>query len=174
VNLYIPSSLGWKQDSAQVALRQTGNYPEDSQIRLDLTLSQPKEFALYLRIPGWAETASVLVNGKKVSGPVVPGTFAELRREWRTGDRVELELPLKLRLEPLDSRHADLAAVLSGPLVLFAIREKAPAALTRQQLLAAKKTGTSRWQTETASGPVTLRPFTAIEEERYSTYLRVS
>jgi DUF1680 family protein len=174
VNLYIPSSLGWKQNSAQVALRQTGNYPEDSHIQLDLTLSQPKEFALYLRIPGWAETASVSVNGKKVSGPVVPGTFAELRREWKTGDRVELELPLKLRLEPLDSRHADLAAVLSGPLVLFAIREKEPAALTRQQLLAAKKTGKSRWQAETASGPVTLRPFTAIEEERYSTYLRVS
>lgn len=174
VNLYIPSSLGWKQNSAQVALRQTGNYPEDSHIQLDLTLSQPKEFALYLRIPGWAETASVSVNGKKVSGPVVPGTFAELRREWKTGDRVELELPLKLRLEPLDSRHADLAAVLSGPLVLFAIREKEPAALTRQQLLAAKKKGKSRWQAETASGPVTLRPFTAIEEERYSTYLRVS
>ena len=174
VNLYIPSSLGWRQDSAEVALRQTGNYPEDSHIQLELTLSQPKEFALNLRIPEWAETASVSVNGKKVSGPVTPGTFTELRREWKTGDRVELELPLKLRLEPLDSRHADLVAALSGPLVLFAIREKESSGPTRRQLLAAKKTGTSRWETETAAGQVTLRPFTAIEEERYSTYLRVS
>jgi len=174
VNLYVPSSVRWTRDSAQVALRQTGSYPEDSHVQLELTLSQPKAFALNLRIPAWAEAASIFVNGKKVSGPAEPGAFAELQREWKTGDRVELELPLKLRLEPLDSRHADLVAVLSGPLVLFAIREKELAGLTRQQLLAAKKTGTSRWETETASGKLTFRRFTAIEEERYSTYLRVS
>ena len=103
----------------------------------------------------------------------MPGTFAELRREWKTGDRVDLDFRLRVRLEPLDSRHADVVAVVSGPVVLFSIRDKDLSGLTRQQLLAAKHVETSRWQAETASGPVTLRPFSAIEEQGYSTYLRV-
>jgi len=172
VNLYVPSSVRWTQDSARVELQQTGNYPDESHVRMDFTLSHSKEFALNLRIPTWAEGASVSLNGKRIATLVVPGTFATVRRRWKTGDRVELELPLHVRLEPLDARHSDLVATLSGPLVLFAVSETAPSA-TKQQLLAAKKLGTARWQAETSSGPLTLRPFTAIDDERYSTYLRV-
>jgi DUF1680 family protein len=172
VNLYVPSSVRWIQDSAKVELRQTGNYPEDSHVQMDFTLSHAKEFALNLRIPAWAEGASVSVNGKRIAVPVTPGTFATVRRKWKTGDRVELELPLRVRLEPLDARHSDLVATLSGPLVLFAVSDGTPQ-ITGQQLLAAKKLGASRWQAETSSEPLTLRPFTAIDEERYSTYLRV-
>jgi hypothetical protein len=57
--------------------------------------------------------------------------------------------------------------------VLFGIRDKDLPDLKREQLLAAKKVEPSRWQVETASGSVTLRPFTAIEEQGYLTYLRV-
>jgi DUF1680 family protein len=174
VNLYIPSTLRWTQDSEQAALRQTGSYPEQSHVQLELTLSKPKEFALCLRIPAWAEAASISVNGKTLLQPALPGTFAELRREWKNGDQVELELPTSLRLEPLDSRHTNLVALLSGPLVLFAMRDQELSGLTRQQLLAVQRTGPSRWQTETKSGAITFRPFTAINEEGYSTYLQVS
>jgi hypothetical protein len=172
VNLYLPSSARWMQDSTPVALRQTGSYPEDPHVQIEFTLSRPKEFAVNLRIPAWAEAASVSVNGKRVSADVVPGAFAAVQREWKTGDRVELELPLRIRLEPLDPKHPDLVATFSGPLVLFATGdvERNP---TRQQVLAAKKIGTSRWQADGSSGPVAFRPFTAIDEERYSTYLRM-
>jgi DUF1680 family protein len=172
VNLYLPSSARWMQDSTPVALRQTGSYPEDPHVQIEFMLSRPKEFAVSLRIPAWAEAASVSVNGKRVSADVVPGAFAAVQREWKTGDRVELELPLRIRLEPLDLKHPDLVATFSGPLVLFATGdvERNP---TRQQLLAAKKIGTSRWQADGSSGPVAFRPFTAIDEERYSAYLRM-
>lgn len=173
VNLYVPSSVRWTQDSAQVVLRQTGNYPEEPQIEMELTLSKPKEFALRLRIPAWAEATAIAVNGKRVANPVVPGTFAEIRRTWKSGDRVELEFPMKVRLEALDSRHADLVAVLSGPLVLFPMRDKELSGVTRQQLLAAKKAGTALWQTEAGQGMITFRPFTAIGEEGHTTYLRL-
>ena len=172
VNLYLPSFVRWVQDSAKVELRQTGNYPEDPHIGIDFTLSRPKEFALNLRIPAWAEGASVSVNGKRVPTPVAGGTFAAVRREWKTGDRVELELPLRPRLEALDARHPDLVATLTGPLVLFAIGDVTPH-VTRRQLLAATRVGTSHWQAEMPSGPLALRPFTAMDEERYSTYLRI-
>src|SRR5262245_43041026 len=135
VNLYIPSSLSWRKGSARLTLLQTGGYPEESHVRLELTLSQPTEFALRLRIPAWAEAASISINGKMLLQPALPGTFAELRREWKNGDRVDLEFPLRVRLEPLDSRHTNLVAVLSGPLVLFAIRDKDLSDVSRQQLM---------------------------------------
>jgi DUF1680 family protein len=174
VNLYVPSSLRWTQDSAQAVLRQTGTYPDEARIQLDFTLSKAREFTLCLRIPAWAEGASISLNGKRILAPAIPGTFAELRRKWKTGDRVELEFPMKVRLEALDSRHGDLVALVSGPLVLFPLRDRELPDMTRRQLLAATRVAVSRWQAETASGIVTFKPFTAIGEEGYSTYLRVS
>ena len=54
------------------------------------------EMALMLRIPGWAEGATVRING--TAAAVKPGTYAELRRAWRKGDVVELDLPMTPRL----------------------------------------------------------------------------
>jgi hypothetical protein len=58
-------------------------------------------------------------------------------------------------------------------LVLFAITENPPA-VTRLELLSALRLPQeSTWRAETASGPLLLRPFTAINDERYCTYLNV-
>ena len=101
------------------------------------------------------------------------GTLATIRGRWKTGDRVEVDLKLALRLEAIDARHPNTVALLCGPLVLFAITEAAPAA-TRQQLLSAKKVGEEKWQVETATARLNLLPFTAISDEQYSTYVVVS
>jgi len=173
VNLYVPSTLHWTRGSNKISLTQTGNYPFDSQMQFALRLTRSEEFAIHLRIPVWATGAFVAVNGKRVSSAVEPGTFAAIRRKWKSGDRVELELPLANRLEAVNDTHPDVVALLSGPLVLFAIKDTAPM-ITRGQLLAAKKVASGRWQAETGSGPVTFLSFTAIDEERYSTYLKLS
>jgi hypothetical protein len=173
VNLYIPGSLQWKQGKASVKLTQATAYPYDSQIQLKVNTSRRAGFALRLRIPAWAAGASISVNGKRIVTPVTPGTFATIQREWKSGDRVELELPLALRLEPVNDQHPDVAALLSGPLVLLALNDSAPS-LTRAQILATKKVSAARWQSETASTPITLLPFTSINNERYSTYLQLS
>jgi DUF1680 family protein len=172
VNLYLPSTVHWSEGSNRLSLTQAGTYPDSPEVRLQLALRRPAEFTLNLRIPEWARGAALSVNGTRSPVEVVPGAFAAIRREWKSGDRVELELPLALRLEPLDSGHPNLAALLSGPLVLFAVADNLPA-VTRRQLLAARKTGENRWQAETASGPKAFLPFTAIDRERYSTYLTV-
>lgn len=173
VNLYLPSTLRFTHGSAAASLTQTTTYPFNPLVQLDLKLSQPAEFAVNLRIPAWAEGATIVVNGKHLSSPATPGSFATIHREWKTGDRIELNLPLAMRLEPINSRHPDVVALLAGPLVLFAINDS-PSAVTRAQLLAAKKVATSRWQAETSAAPLTLLPFTSIDSERYSTYLKVS
>jgi len=173
VNLYIPSTLRWTQDGAQVSLTQTGGYPFDGALRFDIAVSKTAEFAIHLRIPAWAEGASISVNGKIVTPSAVPGEFAAIRRQWKNGDRIELGLPMRLRLEAIDAQHPRTVALLCGPLVLFAITDDPPV-VTARELLAAKKSGKQSWQVSLAGGPMTMLPFTAIEDQQYSTYLIVT
>jgi DUF1680 family protein len=173
VNLYIPSTLRWQQNGTRVSLAQKGSYPNDGIVEFELALSKLTDFAVNLRIPAWADGASVSINGTRMTDPVVPGTFASISREWKNGDRVALELPMKTRLEAMNPRHPDTVALLRGPVVLFPI---APASrqVTRQQLLSATDAGSDKWQVETASTPMTMLPFIAINGEQYSTYLKVN
>jgi hypothetical protein len=173
VNLYIPSSVEWQNPNGRVTLTQTSEYPFDSVVRFDLKADHPHEFSLHMRIPAWTVGASVSVNGKRQVMDLTPGSFATVRREWKVGDRVELKLPMTTRLESIDAQHQDIVALMNGPLVLFAVTGGDPG-VTRKQLLAAKPAGSRRWQVETASGPMTMLPFTEIEDETYSTYLRVT
>ncbi len=174
VNLYLPSMLHWTtMDGAQCTLTQTGDYPMGGKITLQLRASRPSDFALRLRIPAWCSQVTIRVNGERVSTAVQSG-FAFLQRRWKDGDRVELELALPMRLEAIDSSHPDSVALLRGPLVLFAIAENPPA-ISRQQLLAATQLpGQSTWRADTASGPLLLRPFLAINDERYFTYVNAA
>ena len=172
VNLYIPSTLRWTQDGAHVLLAQKSLYPFDSHIQFQVATSSPKDFTLNFRIPSWAEGASLFVNGKRAPETPVPGSFVAIGRQWKMADRIDLDLPLTKRLEPIDPRHPNTVALLCGPLVLFAVGETSPA-VTRRQLLAATKLAKHRWRVESASAPLTLLPFTAIWDEPYSTYLLV-
>jgi len=171
VNLYIPSTVRWMQDGAQVALTQESEYPYDSHLQFEVKASRAAEFAVNLRIPAWAVGASLSVNGKREAAEA--GSFARVRRQWKTGDRIDLELPMTARLEAVDPQHPDTVALLIGPVVLFAITDTEPK-VTRAQLLAAKRTGPQSWQVETVGGAMKMLPFTAIWEEQYSTYLRVT
>ncbi len=173
VNLYIPSSVKWTQAGAQISLTQKSSYPFDSTVQFELTSSRRQEFALHFRIPAWADGASVSVNGKRISEAVKPGSFATVHREWKTGDRVELDLPLTMRAEAIDKRHPNTVALLCGPLVLFAMTSDQPK-VTIKQLLAAKKTSEQKWQVETGSTPLSMLPFVAIADEPYTTYLIAS
>ena len=175
VNLYLPSSLRWVEDGAKISLTQSGAYPFEDSVSFTLTASQPKEFALNLRIPDWAPDARIEVNGKHWPDAPVPGTFAAISRQWRSGDHVDLQLPRKMRLEPIDPRHPQTVALLCGPLVLFAIaNDSGQPSLTRTQLLGARQTGKQVWEVGAARGPMKLLPYVAIDEERYSTYLHVT
>ena len=170
VNLYIPSTLRWTQDGAQLSLTQASGYPFDATVKFDLTASRTMEFAIHLRVPAWAEGASIFVNGKRAPASAIPGKFVTIRRPWKQGDRIEMDLPMKLRIEPIDAQHPQTVALLCGPLVLFAITDARPV-VTARQLLAARKEGQQSWQVEVAGGKIRMLPFTAIADQQYSTYL---
>ena len=176
-NLYIPSTLRWTENGAALSLTQRSDYPFEGQVTFTVTSSQPTELELHFRIPVWAEGASIFANGVLQKGLAVAGQFAALRREWKTGDRIELELPLKMRLEAIDARHTETVALLRGPLVLLAVKQQQSDPLpqvSREQLLAARRVSDRAWEVNAADRTVTMLPFTSLGERPYTTYVKVS
>ena len=177
VNLYLPSTLRWNTRGANFALKQTTDYPYESNLRFDMAASKPATFAVFLRIPAWAQGASLTVNGMRDSRKVDAGSFAEIRREWKNSDRIELELPFTSRLEPVDAQHPDVMALVNGPLVLMALRDGDAklGPVARTTLLSAQQTAPRSHQWTAGSGQTALRmkPFLDIADERYTTYLKV-
>jgi DUF1680 family protein len=117
VNLYIPSTVDWGGQGAKLSL--DTKYPYESRIGLKLdALAKPRTFSIALRIPAWSNGARIAVNGKPVEAKRERG-YAIVRRTWKKGDTIALELPLDLRLESAVGDDK-LVSVLRGPLVLAA------------------------------------------------------
>lgn len=115
-NLYTSCRLKTRVAGGEVEIRETTEYPTDGRIVFEVTpKDETRAFDLMLRIPGWCERPSLTVNGKAV--PVLSGTVAHLRRDWRRNDRVELDLPMRVRTIRGRSRQAGRVAFLRGPLV---------------------------------------------------------
>lgn len=120
--VYAPCSVTAEvAGGACVRIDERTRYPFDDEISFEITITGRKhktaEFPLRLRIPGWAEGATVAVNGEQVSAPA-KGSVAEVRRTWRTGDRVTLHLPMEVTISRWYERSA---TVERGPLV-YALR----------------------------------------------------
>jgi DUF1680 family protein len=176
VNLFTPSSVQWTDGGGKHGLKQETKYPFDNKVQIQVSASSPKEYTLYVRIPEWATPSPVLtVNGKRISSEVQPGTFASIRNTWKDGDRVELELPMPLRIEAVDANHPDIVALVQGPLVLMAVGESQPT-FERNALLQARAASNAKgdWLASSAEGrSITMRPFMMIDKESYSTYVQL-
>jgi DUF1680 family protein len=117
VNLFIPSTLDWKEKSANFEL--TTDYPASDEINFAVSkLAKPSNFGISLRIPAWCENAQLKINGKTVKITGENG-YASVYRKWKTGDSILLKLPMKPRIEATND-NPNLVAVLNGPLVLAA------------------------------------------------------
>lgn len=103
-------------DGLEVVITQKTEYPFDGSVEFAISLPRPAAFPLYLRIPGWSDGASIQV-GKERTRPIA-GTFAVLKRTWKSGDVVKLDLPMTLRTE---TRYNDSVSILRGPLY-FSLR----------------------------------------------------
>jgi len=112
--LYAPCEVKTKVRGTTVHLTEETDYPFRDTIAITVRPEHVMEFAILLRIPAWADKASVEVNGKKFSTVMKPGTFAEVRRSWEPGDRVVLKLPMHPRVSRW---FQNSVAVERGPLV---------------------------------------------------------
>jgi uncharacterized protein len=118
VNLFLASELRWREQG--LTLRQLTRFPGEERTRLELRLDAPRRLSLRLRRPSWAgDGFAVSVNGRPQTATAAPGAYVSLEREWRSGDVVELALPMRLRAEPMPD-DASVVAFLQGPIVLAA------------------------------------------------------
>jgi uncharacterized protein len=114
VNLYLPSEVEW---NASVKLVQTTDYPEGDTSTLKLSMDRPTSFALKLRIPEWSKGVTIKVNGQSEAAAIRPGQWATVTREWKSGDTVEVRIPLHFRRVPIDEQHPNRIALMRGPVV---------------------------------------------------------
>jgi DUF1680 family protein len=116
VNLFVASEVAWPEKGLR--LRQETEFPDEERTRLTFQADRPVRMALRLRIPGWAGRGGrVRVNGELLPAFATPGSFLVLERSWKTGDRVELDLPMELSAQPMPD-DPTLQAAMYGPIVL--------------------------------------------------------
>lgn len=114
---YSPSVVKAKVGGGvEVTVTEETGYPFHGDIKLSINANESVRFPLYLRIPGWANNASVNFKGKQLTG--TPGATVKLYEKWNNGDQVIIKLPLGIRTE---RRFNNSIAILRGPLY-FSLR----------------------------------------------------
>jgi DUF1680 family protein len=117
VNLYNASTASMKvAKDVGVRIEQQTDYPTSGNVLLKIDPSEPASFAVKLRIPRWCDTAAVSVNGGTPTH-APGGDFYALRRTWKPGDAIELEMPMQWRLVRGRRSQAGRAAILRGPVI---------------------------------------------------------
>jgi hypothetical protein len=110
---YAPSQVQFVKDGAAVTVRLETAYPFRSELDFSVSVEKAVKFPLYLRIPAWAEGATLVVAGQRCP-TLLPGSIFKLERVWRGETRLLLTLPMKAELA---HGHLKSVTVLRGPLV---------------------------------------------------------
>jgi DUF1680 family protein len=123
VNLFIASELDWPEKGLK--LRQETDFPRQQGTKLTITAPKPSDVAIRIRIPYWTRGGSVKINGRPLAAFASPGSYLALRGPWKSGDTIELSLPMGLHQSVMPDDET-VQAPMYGPLVLAAKHEQAP------------------------------------------------
>lgn len=203
VNLFIPSELQWREQSAKIV--QTNSFPDEPRTKLRMQLASPRRFTVAVRHPSWVAAGQLrlAVNDQALPAKGRPGTHVDVTREWKDGDVLTVELPMTLRVEMLPNSKS-YAALCYGPILLGArlgregladadfhgvaampARHKLPAALVPSivvpvagipSCIEKEAADTLQFRTRGLCQPadVQLVPINRIYDERYSVYFRLT
>jgi DUF1680 family protein len=121
INLYGSNVLDTElAEGSRIKLRQQTDYPWDGAVRITIEDAPSSELSIFLRIPGWANSASVIVNGTLADRNLEAGQYFQIRRTWSAGDLIELALPMPVQLieaNPLAEEIHNQIAIKRGPIV---------------------------------------------------------
>lgn len=113
VNLFINSTSNITVDGKPIAITQQNNYPWDGDLKFTLSPKSPSDFAMMIRIPGWArneeipsdlysfksktnDSVAITINGKAANYTMQNG-YAVLNRIWKKNDVIEVRLPMEVQ-----------------------------------------------------------------------------
>ncbi len=141
INQFIGNEANIQIINKDVNLRMETSYPWEGNVDVYVDPAKNEAFKLYVRIPAWAtgkflsnsdiytftDNASnsgpgtvIKVNGKRIRKPDMAGGYAVIDREWKKGDRVELELPMTPHAvfgHPAIEDTKGKVALMRGPVV---------------------------------------------------------
>ncbi len=106
--------------SQEVEIKEITNYPFDGKITIQFKTESQVEFPVRLRIPAWSNGVTVTVGNQNY--PTEPGTYTTVKRLWKTGDTIQMNIPMSIRME---RRFNNAVSLYYGPLLLsLRIKEK--------------------------------------------------
>jgi len=120
VHLYDNSEMNWQlHDGTSLMVRQKTNYPWSGDVKITVSPAAPREFVMYVRIPGWSAKNSVKVNGKEFAG-AKPSEYLAIRRRWTENDTIDLNFDMTtqlLKANPAVTEDRGRVAFQRGPIV---------------------------------------------------------
>jgi DUF1680 family protein len=119
VHLYAQSTSTLTIGENTVTVHQRTNYPWDGTIQLEIVSDKPIELGVYLRIPGWCQSARLTQSGRDIPFEMHKG-YARIKRMWQQDEKLELHLAMPAeRVYPHPTIREDVGkvALRRGPLV---------------------------------------------------------
>ncbi|MDQ2719466.1 MAG: glycoside hydrolase family 127 protein [Bacteroidota bacterium] len=124
VNLFIPSTLTWKERNLQIKMETS--FPNSNDVILKIVQGAPhrkgnskgENFPIYIRYPSWAkEGLTVAINDKPLIIKKNPGSYYTIERVWKAGDKISIGMKLYVHAESMPN-NKNRIALLYGPIVL--------------------------------------------------------
>lgn len=182
VNLFIASELDWYEKG--ISVRQETQFPYEDFTFLKFECKRKTEMCLMIRNPYWlSEPMTLKVNGE-LQIPISSEGYYSINRIWKTGDIVEINLPMDTRTECMPDDKNKIA-LFRGPVLLAGIFEDEIAAALIEEnkapAIVPKNTPTNQWlkttdkplffqPSITTSDLIHLKPFFMVKTETYSVY----
>ncbi|MCL1635098.1 glycoside hydrolase family 127 protein [Luteimonas sp. SX5] len=135
VNLFGPGRTAFELAQAgAVAIEQSTAYPYEGDIVLHVVPEQAARFAIDIRIPSWAEGATLRIGDALVDAAVEPGTYARIDRIWKPGDRIVARFPMRPRTHRATNRNIQESRAPDGSPVRQQVMRYDYLAITRGPL----------------------------------------
>ncbi|HEY9534000.1 MAG TPA: beta-L-arabinofuranosidase domain-containing protein [Mucilaginibacter sp.] len=117
VNYFADGSFKLASPKGQaITLTQHTDYPKSGLINIDVNLPKTEDMTINIRIPAWSAKSKLSVNGAEITS-LQPGEYAKIKRTWKTGDKITLQLDMRGRLIQTGT-SLQSAAIMRGPTVL--------------------------------------------------------
>jgi len=175
-SLYSASEVAAKVgDGMDVKISEQTDYPFEQTVNFTVSITQPAEFPLYLRIPRWCASPVIRLNTETLRCDTRPLSYAVVDRHWKNGDVLSLTLPMQLAVRRWEKNH-QAASIDYGPLT-FSLKigerwsryggtdiwpeyEVFPTSAWNYGLVLDQKDPASSFRVEKKPRPVSAQPFT--------------
>jgi len=194
INLYIDSQVQWPEKGLR--FKQETRFPEQQGTTITVLADKPAHLAVSLRIPYWVRGGSVKINGTALPAFASPSSYLTLNRTWKSGDTIDLNLPMDLHIDAMPDNET-IQAAMYGPLVLAArfdavpnemsYGDPGPKAGAEQKVpdIVADSSNPTAWIEPDAhqpltfhavgqSRPISMVPLYQVMHNRYAVYWKVS